>query len=127
VGHKNAQPALAAFEAIAKRMALTLNRDKTRETRVTEGCDFLGVQYVKRKSPTSGKPALSLFPAKSAQRTIRNKLKSLTSRRAPSSPQEFVAKVNPGMTGGATTSGTPTPARRSAGCSAWSTVAFGAT
>src|SRR5262245_10523230 len=41
-----------------------------------------------------------LFPAKYAQQTIRNKLKYLTSRRAPISPQEFVAKVNPLVTGG---------------------------
>jgi retron-type reverse transcriptase len=37
VCHKSAKPALAAFEAIAKRMDLTLNRDKTRETSLTEG------------------------------------------------------------------------------------------
>jgi RNA-directed DNA polymerase len=97
---KSATPVLAAFEAIAQRMARTLNRDKTRETRLTEGFDFLGVQYGKRKSPTSGPPAISLFPAKSAQQAIRNKLKSLTFRRVPISPQEFVAKVNPVMTGG---------------------------
>ena len=82
VCHKSAKPALAAFEAIAQRMDLTLNRDKTRETRLTEGFDFLGIQFVKRKSPTSGKPAIYLFPAQSAQQTIRNKLKYLTSRRA---------------------------------------------
>jgi RNA-directed DNA polymerase len=99
VCRKSAKPALAAFEAIAKRMDLTLNRDKTRETRLTEGFDFLGVQFVKRKSPTTGKQAIYLFPAKSAQQTIRNKLKYLTSRRAPISPQEFVAKVNPLVTG----------------------------
>jgi len=99
VCRKSATPALAAFTAIAQRMDLTLNRDKTRETRLTEGFDFLGVQYVKRKSPTSGKNTIYLFPAKSAQRTIRNKLKYLTSRRAPLSPQEFVAKVTPVMTG----------------------------
>jgi group II intron reverse transcriptase/maturase len=99
VCRKSATPALAAFEAIAKRMDLTLNRDKTRETRLTEGFDFLGVQFVKRKSPTTGKPAIYLFPAKSAQQTIRNKLKYLTSRRAPISPHEFVAKVNPLVTG----------------------------
>src|SRR5215468_10409771 len=93
VCRKSAKPALAAFEAIAQRMELTLNRDKTRETRLTEGFDFLGVQFVKRKSPTTGKPAIYLFPAKSAQQTIRNKLKYLTSRRAPISPQEFVAQV----------------------------------
>jgi group II intron reverse transcriptase/maturase len=99
VCRKSAQPALAAFEAIATRMDLTLNRDKTRETRLTEGFDFLGIQFVKRKSPTSGKNTTYLFPAKSAQQKIRNKLKYLTSRRAPISPQEFVAQVNPVMTG----------------------------
>jgi RNA-directed DNA polymerase len=99
VCHKSAQPALAAFEAIAKRMDLTLNREKTRETRLSQGFDFLGVQFVKRKSPTTGKQAIYLFPAKSAQQAIRNKLKYLTSRRAPISPQEFVAQVNPLVTG----------------------------
>jgi RNA-directed DNA polymerase len=99
VCRKSAKPALTAFEAIAKRMDLTLNREKTRETRLAEGFDFLGVQFVKRKSPTTGKQAIYLFPAKSAQQTIRNKLKYLTSRRAPISPQEFLAKVNPLMTG----------------------------
>ena len=33
VCRRSPQPALAAFEAIAKRMELTLNRDKTRVTR----------------------------------------------------------------------------------------------
>lgn len=99
VCRQSAPPALAAFEALATRMDLTLNRDKTRETRWTEGFDFLGVQCVKRKSPTSGKNTIYLFPAKSAQQKIRNKLKYLTARRAPISPQEFVEKVNPLVTG----------------------------
>lgn len=99
VYRKSARPALAAFEAIAKRMELILNWDKTWETRLTKGFDFLGIQFVKRKSPTSGKNTIYLFPAKSAQQTIRNKLKYLTSRRAPLSPQEFVEKVNPLVTG----------------------------
>jgi MFS family permease len=34
--------ALQAFEAIAKRMDLTVNRDKTRITKLTEGFDFIG-------------------------------------------------------------------------------------
>jgi len=99
VCRKSAKPALAAFAAIAKRMDLTLNRDKTRETRLTEGFDFLGVGFVKRRSPTTGKPAIYLSPAKSAQQVIRDKLKSRTSRRAPISPQDFVALVNPLMMG----------------------------
>jgi len=93
------QPVLAACEGIAKRMDLTINRDKTRITRVTEGFDFLGFNFVKRRSPTSGKQAIYVFPAKSAQQKIRNRLKYVTSRRAPISPKEFVAMVNPMVTG----------------------------
>jgi Group II intron, maturase-specific domain len=89
------QPALAACEAIATRMELTLNRDKTRVTRLTDGCDFLGFQCVKRKSPRSGKNTISLFPAQSAQQKMRNRLKYLTSSRAPIRPQAFVDMVNP--------------------------------
>jgi RNA-directed DNA polymerase len=89
------QPVLAAFEAIAKQMDLTLNRDKTRVTRLTDGFDFIGFQFVKRKSPSSGKNTIYLFPAKSAQQKIRNRLKYLTSRRAPISPKEFMEMVNP--------------------------------
>ena len=99
VYRRSPQPALAAFEAIAKRMELTLNRDKTRVTRLTDGFDFIGFQFVKRKSPSSGKHTIYLFPAKSAQRKIRSRLKYLTSRRAPISPQEFVELVNPIVTG----------------------------
>jgi RNA-directed DNA polymerase len=95
----NPQAALAAFEAIAKRMELTLNREKTRVTRLTDGFDFIGVNFVKRKSPSSGKNTIYLFPAKSAQQKIRNRLKYLTSRRAPIKPQEFMALVNPMVTG----------------------------
>jgi RNA-directed DNA polymerase len=93
------QPAHAAFEAIAKRMDLTLNRDKTRVTRVIDGFDFIGFHFVKRKSPSSGKHTIYTFPAKSAQQKIRNRLKYLTSRRAPITPKEFVEMVNPIMTG----------------------------
>ena len=67
VCRRSPQPALAAFEAIAKRMDLTLNRDKTRVTRVTDGFDFIGFHFVKRKSPRSGKHTIYIFPAKSAQ------------------------------------------------------------
>lgn len=99
VCRRSPQPALAAFEAIAKRMELTLNCDKTRATRLTDGFDFIGFTFVKRKSPRSGKNTIYIFPAKSAQQKIRNRLKYLTSRRAPIRPKEFVEMVNPIVTG----------------------------
>jgi RNA-directed DNA polymerase len=55
VCRKSAAQALQAFAAMATRMGLTLNRDKTRITKLTEGFDFLGFHLVKRRSPTSGK------------------------------------------------------------------------
>jgi RNA-directed DNA polymerase len=99
VCRKSPQPVLAALEAIATRMDLTLNRDKTHVTRVTDGFDFIGFNFVKRRSPKSGKNAIYIFPAKSAQQKIRNRLKFITSRRAPISPKEFVEMVNPIVTG----------------------------
>jgi len=80
-------------------MDWTLHRDKTRVTRVTEGFAVLGCNCVKRQSPRSGNQAIDLFPAKSTQQTMRNRLQSVPSRRAPSSPQEFVEMVHPRVTG----------------------------
>jgi RNA-directed DNA polymerase len=55
VCRRSAEQALQACAAIATRRSLTLNRDKTRITKLTEGFDFLGFHFVKRRSPTSGK------------------------------------------------------------------------
>jgi hypothetical protein len=66
VCRRSPPPALAACEAIAKRMEVTLKRDKTRGTRWTDGVDCIGVNFVKRKSPRSGKNTIDMFPAKSA-------------------------------------------------------------
>jgi hypothetical protein len=80
-------------------MDRTINREKTHVTRVTDGVDCIGFNFVKRKSPSSGKHTIYIFPAQSAQQRIRSRLQDLTSRRAPMSPQEFVGMVNPLVTG----------------------------
>ncbi|MFC1816866.1 reverse transcriptase domain-containing protein [Thermodesulfobacteriota bacterium] len=95
VCRKSAYPALAAFKAVAKRMDLSLNKDKTHITKLTDGFNFIGFHFIKRKSPTTGKNTIYIFPAKSAQQKIRNRLKYLTSRRAPISPDEFLNLVRP--------------------------------
>jgi hypothetical protein len=69
---------------------------------LTAGFDFVGFQFVKRKRPSSGKHTIYIFPAQSAQQTIRNRLQYLTSRRAPISPKAFVELGNPVLTGGST-------------------------
>src|SRR5499427_326945 len=94
VCRRSATQALEAFEAIALRMGLTINREKTRITKLTAGFDFIGDQFVKRRSPTNGKRIIYIFPSKQAQRNIRRQIKSFTKRRAPITPAEFVKQVN---------------------------------
>ncbi len=83
VCRKSAEQALQAFVAIATRMGLTVNRDKTRITKLTDGFDFLGFHFVKRRSPS-----------KAAQRRVRQRIKAFTKRRAPIAPPDFVQQVN---------------------------------
>ena len=99
VCRRSPQPVRAAFEGIAKRMDLTINRDKTRVTRVTDGFDFLGFNCVQRRSPRSGKQAIYMVPAKAAQQNMRHRLQYGTSRRAPSSPKACVEMVHPMVLG----------------------------
>ena len=99
VCRKSAEQALEAFEAIARRMGLVVNREKTRITKLSEGFDFLGFHFVKRRSPKSGKMAIYIFPSKSAQQKIRWRIKYFTQRRAPIKPEEFVKQVNEAVLG----------------------------
>src|SRR3990167_943462 len=89
VCRKSAYSALSAFKAIAKQMELTLNEDKTHITKLMDGFNFIGFNFVKRKSPTTGRNTIYIFPSKQAQQSIRNRLKYLMSRRAPIKPKEF--------------------------------------
>src|SRR2546428_5568703 len=94
VCRKDATQALQAFEGIALRMGLTINREKTRITKLTEGFDFIGFQFVKRRSPNSGKLCIYIHPSKSSQRNIRRRIKSFTKRRAPIRPAAVLQQVN---------------------------------
>jgi group II intron reverse transcriptase/maturase len=94
VCRKNATQALQAFESIVQRMGLTLNREKTRITKLTEGFDFIGFFFVKRRSPNTGKQGIYIFPSKSSQSNIRRRIRSFTRRRAPIPPDEFVRQIN---------------------------------
>lgn len=99
VCRKGADTALKAFIEMAERMELTVNREKTRITKLTDGFNFIGFNFVKRKSPKSRKSAIYIFPSKRTQQAIRNKLKHLTSRRAPIKPVEFIELIKPVVLG----------------------------
>jgi group II intron reverse transcriptase/maturase len=100
VCRKSAYPVLKAFSDLAKQMELTLNGKKTRFTQLTQGFDFLGIQFVKRRSQTSGKNTIYRFASKPSQQKIRSRLKGLTRRKAPIKPEEFTALIKPVVLGG---------------------------
>ena len=81
------------------RMDLLINRTKTRITKVTEGFDALGFHCVRRRSPTSGKRHIDIFPSQAGQRSIRRRIKSFTTRRAPVPPEAFVRPSNEAVEG----------------------------
>lgn len=91
---RDSYKALEKFKEIAGKLKLTLNQSKTKVTRLIEGFDFVGFNFVKRKSPTSGKNTIYIFPAKSSEQKIRNSIKYKTSWRAPIQPEEFVQQIN---------------------------------
>jgi len=93
VCRQDATRALQAFEAIVTRMGLLLNGDKTRITTLSNGFEFIGFEFVKRRSPKTGRPVIYVFPSQTAQRRIRRQLKCFTKRRAPIAPDEFVGQV----------------------------------
>jgi group II intron reverse transcriptase/maturase len=99
VCRKSATSALNVFAKMSKEMGLIINREKTRITKLTDGFDFIGFNFVKRKSPNSGKNTIYVSPSKQAQQNIRNKLKYLTSKRAPIKPKEFIELVKPVILG----------------------------
>jgi len=99
VCRKETAPVLKAFTEIAERMELTINRNKTHTTKVKDGFNFIGFNFVKRKSPKNGKSRIYVSPTKKSQQAIRNKLKYLTSRKAPIKPEEFIEEVKPVIMG----------------------------
>ncbi len=94
VCRKSAEQALQAFESITQRMKLRLNREKTRITKITEGFVFIGFNFVKRRSPKTGKYGIYIFPSKTAECNIRRQIKAVSKRRAPIKPDEFVEQIN---------------------------------
>lgn len=90
---------LKAFVKMAGKLELTVNQEKTRITKLSDGFDFIGFNFVRRKSPRSGKKAIYISPSKQAQKTIRRKLKYVTSRKAQLKPKEFIGVVRPMLRG----------------------------
>ena len=90
----NPREALAHLAKVIERMGLELHPEKTRTVTVEQGFDFLGYQFVRRRSPTTGRRTFYIFPAKESQKRIRQNIRNFTHRRAPIEPKEMFRRVN---------------------------------
>ena len=94
VCRQNGNAVLAAFRALASRLDLTIHAEKTKITTIQSGFDFVGFQFIKRKSPNTGKPTVYIFPSQASRRNIRKRIRGITNRRAPIKPEQFIRQMN---------------------------------
>jgi len=92
--YKNVIEVRKALDSIVKPMGLKLNEEKTRVTTLQEGFHFLSFQFIKRKSPTTGKNVIYLSPSKDSEKALRHRIKHLTNRCAPITEKEFLEGIN---------------------------------
>lgn len=94
VCQKSSRPVMKALSSILERLDVEINESKTKETNLKSGFDFIGFEFVKRRSPNSNKNTIYLFPSKRAQKEIRNRIRKNTNRRAPVHPKDFILQIN---------------------------------
>jgi len=95
----NANQVRQTLNAIVNRMGIRLNEGKTKTAKLTEGFNFLGFQFIKRKSPTTGKNCIYIFPRKDSEKALRHRVKYLTSRRAPVTEKRVLEMMNQNVRG----------------------------
>ena len=106
---QEAEQVLREAEKILTVLGVTLNRDKTRIVHIRQGFEFLGYK-IKRgertlKLPaskiTSGVTSYSLYayPTDKSVKRFRDRIRILTSRRAPVSTAVLIHELNPAIRG----------------------------
>ena len=84
---RDAQTALEAVQHILDRLKLNLHPEKTRLVDMgREGFDFLGFHFHKMKSKYSGKLLPYIWPSQRAMKSVRAKLRQITTRKRLSNP-----------------------------------------
>jgi group II intron reverse transcriptase/maturase len=83
------------LEKLFERMSLTINREKTRIARVSEGFDFLGLTFREGQGRGTGRRFALSYPRQKAMQAVRQKIKE-TVRQHPLSAtiRDVVIEVN---------------------------------
>src|SRR5690606_16729704 len=94
VCRRSSYSVLNAFTQLVSRLDVTVNLEKTRTRTLQQGFEFLGFEFVKRRSPTHGRSVIYLFPSKTSQAEIRRRIRRVSCRNAPIPPEVFLAQIN---------------------------------
>jgi RNA-directed DNA polymerase len=81
-------------------MGLRLSEEKTRVCHIDEGFDFLGWRIQRRNwRGRTGKKAIYTYPSKKSLRSIMDKVRTLTRRRAHRTLADLLRRINPTLRG----------------------------
>ncbi|MDZ4661741.1 MAG: group II intron reverse transcriptase/maturase [Pseudomonadota bacterium] len=94
VCRKSCVDVLKSFQAIVSRLDLQINAQKTQTTHLMKGFNFIGFEFIKRKSLNTGKNVIYIFPAKHSKQNIRRRIRGIAQRRAPIKPEQFIDQIN---------------------------------
>jgi RNA-directed DNA polymerase len=87
------------IEAFLKQRGVSLSKEKTKITHISEGFDFLG-QNIRKHIRTNGQLGkIQITPSKKSFQNIKDKVKALTRRYRGATPAELIDKLNPVLRG----------------------------
>ena len=102
---QEAQQALCEAQGILTALGVTLNTEKTRIVHVSQGFEFLGFKIKRGSRPLRlpahkircGTRAYSLYayPTQKSIERFKDRIRSLTKRRAPVRTEELIEQINP--------------------------------
>ena len=101
--HGNRDDAEALWDEVGQVLApmgLRLSEEKTRVCHIDEGFDFLGWRIQRRNwRGRTGKKAIYTYPSKKSLRSIMDKVRTLTRRRAHRTLADLLRRINPTLRG----------------------------
>jgi RNA-directed DNA polymerase len=87
------------IEAFLDKRGVSLSKEKTKITHISEGFDFLGQNLRKHVRPNGQLGKLQITPSKASFQRIKDKVKFLTKRYRGATPEGLIEKLNPVLRG----------------------------
>ena len=87
------------IEAFLSERGVSLSKEKTKITHISEGFDFLGQNIRKHARPDGQLGKIQITPSNASFQRIKDKIKLLTKRHRGATPEALIEKLNPVLRG----------------------------